>query len=143
MKVREGVFLFGTGLGFDRALVLHAVGFWFGGLKIPFSFFVYVSWEGFGTGCQVCLLSALIEITTILLNFVNARLLRRCRHRTLFLPSLIAAYHMVARAHLANSTDCQQVTSHLTTPHCTSRHIGEQTTTSVNARQALTDYLIS
>jgi hypothetical protein len=36
MKVREGVFLFGMGLGFDHALCLGG----FGGLKIPFSFFV-------------------------------------------------------------------------------------------------------
>jgi hypothetical protein len=36
MKVREGVFLFAMGLGFDHALCLGG----FGGSKIPFSFFV-------------------------------------------------------------------------------------------------------
>jgi hypothetical protein len=39
MKVREGVFLFAMGLGFDRALCLGG----FGGSKIPFSFFVMCS----------------------------------------------------------------------------------------------------
>ena len=53
MKVREGVFLFGMGLGFDHALCLGG----FGGLKIPFSFFCYVRWEGSGALNQVCLLS--------------------------------------------------------------------------------------
>jgi hypothetical protein len=49
MKVREGVFLFGTGLGFDHALLLQ-VG-WvpgLGGLKIPFSFFCHVWRKGSG-----------------------------------------------------------------------------------------------
>ena len=36
MKVRQAVFLFGTGLGFDHASLFYADGF--GGLKIPFSF---------------------------------------------------------------------------------------------------------
>jgi hypothetical protein len=46
MKVREGVFLFGTGLGFDHALALWVCGF--GGSKIPFSFFCHVWREGSG-----------------------------------------------------------------------------------------------
>jgi hypothetical protein len=40
MKVREGVFSFGTGLDFEHGFLLQVSGFGFGGSKIPFSFFV-------------------------------------------------------------------------------------------------------
>lgn len=57
MKVRQAVFLFGTGLGFDHAFWFHADGF--GGLKIPFSFLGCVSRRGSGALHQVRLLLAL------------------------------------------------------------------------------------
>jgi hypothetical protein len=44
MKVRKGVFLFGTVLGFDGALVLQV-----GGLKIPLFIVDYVRRQGSGT----------------------------------------------------------------------------------------------